>query len=273
MLHYDTIRADGEPIVVLSGGAARHPSYLGDLGGVGEDGYRLVVPHLRGIGDSAALELATFWEQAADLEELRTALGQDRLLIAGHSAGTRLAIAYAAQYPDRVAALVLITPPATWLVPVPSDADTLIAPRRGDPDVDDALVLWAGGPPILGTGDDAADDVTLNAWFRATAPVTYATWGPDEQAHTQVGDVSARAARAYFGETPPDLTDRLGEVTAPVLVVAGAADFTVGLAPVLAVADLFPHGRAVTIPECGHYPWVERPAEFRAAVDGFLASR
>ncbi|MDR7275969.1 alpha/beta fold hydrolase [Catenuloplanes atrovinosus] len=271
MLHYDTTQEDGEPIVALSGGAARHPEYLGDLAGIGANGFRLVIPHLRGIGLSSGLEPASFWEQAADLEELRLALGRERLIIAGHSAGTRLAIAYAAQYPQRVAALVLITPPSTWLVPVPSDADTLIAPRRGDPAVDDALALWAGGPPAP-TGDDAADDVTLNAWFRGAAPVTYARWGATEQAHALVGDVSARAARAYFAETPPDLPARLAAVTAPVLVVAGAVDYAVGLAPVQAVAGLFPHGRTVTIPDCGHYPWVERPDEFRTAVDAFLAS-
>lgn len=43
-----------------------------------------------------------------------------------------------------------------------------------------------------------------------------------------------------------------------------------GLAPVVALAGLFPDGRAEVIDDCGHYPWIERPAPFRAAVDGFL---
>jgi pimeloyl-ACP methyl ester carboxylesterase len=40
---------------------------------------------------------------------------------------------------------------------------------------------------------------------------------------------------------------------------------------VLAVAGLFPHGEAVTVENCGHFPWVEQPAAWRAAVDPFLA--
>ena len=28
-----------------------------------------------------------------------------------------------------------------------------------------------------------------------------------------------------------------------------------------------------TIPDCGHFPWLERPAEFRAAVERLLAAR
>jgi pimeloyl-ACP methyl ester carboxylesterase len=274
MLAYETIRDGDEPIVALAGGAARHPDYLGDLAGIGADGYRLVLPHLRGVGRSAHLTPASFWAQAADLDELREALGREKLIIAGHSAGTRLALAYAAQHPERVAALILITPPSTWLVPVPSDADALIAPRRGDPVVDDALAVWETGPAAA-TGDDAADDALLTDWFRAAAPVSYAVWSPAEQAHAQIGTVSYRANRAYLsGEAPPDdLPARLGTVDAPVLVLAGANDYSVGVAPVLAVADLFPHARAVTVPDCGHYPWVEQPDIFRSAVDEFLASR
>ncbi|PRY47438.1 TAP-like protein [Geodermatophilus tzadiensis] len=58
---------------------------------------------------------------------------------------------------------------------------------------------------------------------------------------------------------------------APVLVVAGAQDAVTGLAPVQAVAGVFPHGRSVVVEDCGHFPWVEQPAAFRAAVDPFLA--
>jgi len=59
-------------------------------------------------------------------------------------------------------------------------------------------------------------------------------------------------------------------VTAPVLVVAGGQDVVTGLAPMLAMADLFTAGRAVVIEQCGHYPWMEQPAAFRCAVDPFL---
>ncbi|WP_033338368.1 alpha/beta fold hydrolase [Catenuloplanes japonicus] len=267
MLAYDTIRSGGDPIVALAGGAARHPAYLGDLAGIGTDRFHLVVPHLRGVGDSAHLTPTSFWDQAADLDALRESLGRDKLIITGHSAGTRLALAYAAQHPGRVDALVLITPPPAWLVTVPSDTDAIIAPRRGDPVVRDALARWEAGPPA------PIDDASLTAWFRAAAPISYAHWGPAEQAHALVGDVSYRANRAYLDVTPPDdLTALLGKVDAPVLVVAGGADYSAGMAPVRAVADLFPHGRAVTIPDSGHYPWVEQPDAFRTAVDAFLSA-
>ncbi|PWW24855.1 alpha/beta hydrolase family protein [Geodermatophilus normandii] len=80
------------------------------------------------------------------------------------------------------------------------------------------------------------------------------------------------AARAYIsGETPADLPERLRAVTAPTLVVAGAQDASAGVRPVLAVAGLFPRGGTAVVAGSGHFPFVEQPAAFRAAVDPLLA--
>jgi len=57
-----------QAIVVIAGGAARHPDYLGDLAGLANE-RELVVPHLRGVGRSPAPKLADsggFWERALD---------------------------------------------------------------------------------------------------------------------------------------------------------------------------------------------------------------
>jgi pimeloyl-ACP methyl ester carboxylesterase len=64
--------------------------------------------------------------------------------------------------------------------------------------------------------------------------------------------------------------DRLREVRAPVLVIAGAQDYTLGVSQVVALARLFPAGAITVIENCGHFPWVEQPAEFRAAAGEFL---
>jgi pimeloyl-ACP methyl ester carboxylesterase len=265
-LHYDDRPADGPPVVALAGGAALHPSYLGDLAGLG-DRQHLIVPHLRGVGRSplpASVELASYWRQADDLDRLRVHRGLDRLLLLGHSAGTRLAVAYAAQFPDRVGALVLVTPPTAYLVDEPAGTEALIDARRGDPAFDEALAAWATGP-------DTTHDAGFNAWQRRVAPLAYAAWGEAERAHAAATHYSYAANRAYFSvDPPPDLAARLGAVTAPVLVVAGAQDCGVGVEPAAALARLFPAGELVVVDQCGHHPWVERPAAFRHAVDPFL---
>jgi pimeloyl-ACP methyl ester carboxylesterase len=269
-LHYDNRYSgrggDFPPIIVLAGGAARHPSYLGDLAGL-DNRYRMIVPHLRGVGRSPeppVPQVGSFWRQAEDLECLREHLGLDRILLLGHSAGTRLAIAYAARFPRRLAGMVLVTPPAGYLVDTPSDIDEIIARRCGEPAFDAAVAALRDGPDL--SGDDA-----FNAWHQRTAPVSYAAWGPAERAHATVGRWSLSAATAYFSVEPPaDLATRIGTLAAPVLVIAGAEDCLTGLEPVKALATRFPAGHLEVIARCGHYPWVEQPVAFRRAVDAFL---
>jgi pimeloyl-ACP methyl ester carboxylesterase len=270
-LHYDEHGA-GRPLVTIAGGAACHPSYLGDLAGLPA---RLIVPHLRGVGLSPAPgdpEQGSYWRQAADVDALRSHLGLDRLALAGHSAGTRLAIAYAAQYPERVERLLLITPPLEppgYLVDVPSDAGDLIEARSEEPEFAAAVAAREAGPDL---SDEAASQERFNAWQRACAPYGYAAWTAVERDHARTMHYYLSAARAYFSVEPPaDLAERLAAVQAPALVIAGAQDCTTGIAPVRAIADLFPAGELVLLDGCGHFPWVERPAEFRRAAEGFLA--
>ncbi|BBH70504.1 hydrolase [Actinoplanes sp. OR16] len=264
-LHYDdTDSGSAEaPLIVLAGGAARHPAYLGDLGGLGAS-RRLVVPHLRGVGESAAgrAKAGSYWRQASDLEGLRSHLGLERIALAGHSAGTRLATAYAAQFPDRLERLVLITPPATHLVAVAPDAAELIARRTGEPAFDAAVAASRRGP-------DLSSEDAFNSWHLTCAPLGYAAWTAKEQQHATIGRWSLPAVQAYFSVNPPeDFAERLGKVTTPVRVIAGAEDCLTGLAPVVALADVFPNGDVTVIEDCGHYPWVEKPAAFlKAATD------
>lgn len=49
-------------------------------------------------------------ESARDIEDLRLALGADKLILYGGSYGTRLALAYARQFPEKVEAMVLVSP-------------------------------------------------------------------------------------------------------------------------------------------------------------------
>lgn len=268
LLHYDELgRGSSSPLIVLAGGAGRHPEYLGDLAGLSED-HRLIVPHLRGVGLSGAAELGdrgSRWSQVDDVDRLRASLGLDRCVLVGHSAGTRLAIAYAARFPDRVAGMLLITPPASYLVDVPSDAAALAAARMGEPP-------FAAAMAALDAGPEPGGDEPFTAWQQVTAPFCYARWNDTAQAHARSGRYFLAANRAFMsGDGPADLVDRLREVLAPTLVIAGAQDTITGVRPVVAVADLFPYGRAVVIEQSGHNPWVEQPAAFRAAVDPFLA--
>lgn len=266
-LHYDLLGADldGPPIAVHAGGAARHPEYLGTLAGL--DSVRpLALLHQRGVGRSqhpADPATAAWHRLGEDLEALRVHLGLDRLDVLGHSAGTRVALAFAALHPDRVGRLCLVTPPPGWLVDTPSDSAELIAARRDEP--------WF--PRFEAALAEEANATTMaqrRALHPGLAPMTWARWDARAQAHEQLGTWNLEALEAFFAvPLEVDLLPVLRALKSPVLVVAGGSDALLGLKPVVAVADLFPRGRAVVL-DSGHYPWIEQPEVFLDEVGAFF---
>lgn len=260
--------ADAEPVIVLAGGPARHPAYLGDLAGLGGSN-RLVLPHLRGVGKSPVAQepgRATWVGQAEDIALLDQALGGGPKLVLAHSAGARVAIRYLQQNPSRVKGLVLITPAVDWLVRTVSDRPE-IAARRMKEEAFSGAWQFVTGPRGY------HDEPTFNQWQRAIAPAGYAHWGETEQAHSKVGECRLEAALAYLEANPPgDLLDRLGQIEVPVLAIAGEKDALVGCSTVRALSDVFARGEFVAIDDCGHYPWVEQPRAFASVISGFTDS-
>ena len=67
-----------------------------------------------------------------------------------------------------------------------------------------------------------------------------------------------------------DLRPELGGIAAPTLVVVGEDDFICDVVSAREMAEAIPGARLATIAQAGHFPWVEQPAAFRAALDRFL---
>ena len=266
-LHYDFLGADldGPPIAIHAGGAARHPEYLGDLAGL--DSVRpLALLHQRGVGKSPNPEdptTAAWHRLGEDLEALRVHLGVAQLDVLGHSAGTRVALAFAALHPEQVGRLCLVTPPPGWLVDIPSDSAELIEARRGEP-------WFPQFEAALAAEEKATTMAQRRALHAGLAPMTWARWDERAQAHEKLGTWNVDALEAFFAvPLEADLRHVLRALKAPVLVVAGGSDALLGLKPVVAVADVFPRGRAVVL-DSGHYPWVEQPEAFLDEVGAFF---
>ncbi len=110
---------------------------------------------------------------------------------------------------------------------------------------------------------------------RQYMPFFYGRWDEAARAHMEVGR-SERAAPVQANFTtagtlsPSAIRAAMAKVTAPVLVYAGGLDF--GPPPDLAAqaAALFPDGRLVVQPGAGHFPWLDDPAWFSAALRSFL---
>jgi proline iminopeptidase len=101
---------DGAPVVFLSGGPGDSGRYLRPLAEPIVDGFRCLIPDLRGTGRSLLREAATLTidDLVGDLDRIRSEVGVDRVALVGHSFGATLAILYAAARPEAVAGMALI---------------------------------------------------------------------------------------------------------------------------------------------------------------------
>lgn len=261
-LAFSTTGAAGSerpPVLLVPGGPCRGVDYLENLAGAGSD-RPIVVLHPRGTPTSGGRSNG-WWADADDLIALADHLGLERVDVIGHSAGTRLVLAAAAQSPDRLRRLALVTPAAAWLTDAAWDGDA-IGGRRGDPAVIAALESLTGAQPVDQRQWDAARAVE--------APAGYAHWTARERAHSTVGGWELGAVEAWFTGVPDDASARiLAAPRIPTLVIGGDADILSGVAPVAAYADVL-GAELRMIPDCGHYPWVEQPEAFRAELDGWL---
>ncbi|WP_419993118.1 alpha/beta fold hydrolase [Streptomyces boninensis] len=259
----------GPPLVCLPGGAMRASEYLGDLGGLAAH-RTLVKLDLRGTGDSAVpADPGTYRvdRQVADVEALRVHLGLDAFDLLTHSAGGALATRYAFAYPRRVRRLVLVTP-GLWNLGLGDDLEM----RR------EALELRTG-EPWYGEAKAALDKIAVGELgpevFDAVRPLTYGRWDAAAREHAagriHQFNFDAQATYAAPGIDDPDAARaEAARFTAPVLVLAGELDGYPRPRTADEAAALFRAGEAVVLPGAAHFPWLDDPARFTAAVSGFL---
>ncbi len=261
----------GPLLVCVPGGPGRAAPYLEDLGGLAEE-RTLVLLDNRATGRSevpADPSTLRFDRLADDVEALREHLGEERVDLLGHSAGTVVVQAYASAHAGRLRSLVLVTPVDGLQGGARADVPAIRAARAGEPWYTEAAEAQA-----------AMQDATpsqVQALQRAQRPFYYGRWDERTQAHAASADrqMSPRAELGFAagGEVVdvPALVAGLSRVEAPVLVVGAELDGATGVAAVHTVAASFPRAETAVLPGAGHFPWVDEPEAFRAVVAQFLS--
>jgi pimeloyl-ACP methyl ester carboxylesterase len=105
--------SDAPPVVALHGAGSNLEDMRLALGEALGARHRVIFVDRPGLGFSArkAGEGSSPSRQAAVLRDVLDALGVDRAILVGHSWGGTLALAFALDFPQRVAGLVLVAPP------------------------------------------------------------------------------------------------------------------------------------------------------------------
>jgi proline iminopeptidase len=268
---------DGEALVVVHGGPDFNHNYLLPEFDRLASAFRLIYYDQRGRGKSSqgvTPETVSITSEIDDLCRLRQHFGLETFSIVGHSWGALLAMEYASRHSDCLRRLILLnTAPA-------SHADLLRFRQQRETTDPQALATIR---TIAATCEYAKGDVETDvAYYRAHFGKTV---GSDQlesvvnrlRSHFTPPDIiKARAIedRLYAQSwlSPDyDVLARLDNVQVPTLIIHGDRDF-VPRECARNVAEAMSHSRLVVLAQCGHFCYIDRPAEVLAAIVDFMSS-
>lgn len=254
------IAGDGEVLVLAHAGCVDRRMWDDQWHDLAQR-YRVIRYDMRGYGESDPLFAPMIRHD--ELHQLLEHLGVVRAILIGCSLGGEAVLDVALEHPECVAALVLVST-------VPSGFALQGEPPR------DLLELFAA----LGQGEyERASELQCRIWvdgpFREAGQVN-----PHVRARVAAIGQRAVANRTLLQADPtsanrfnPPATQRLGEVSAPTLIIAGALDHPELLRAADVLASNIPQARKAILPNCAHLPNMEWPAEFNRVVLEFLEQR
>jgi 2-hydroxy-6-oxonona-2,4-dienedioate hydrolase len=215
--------------------------------------YNCIAYDRRNEGKSSKPETVhnTVEMNASDLDKLMATLKIDNAVIIGHSMGGCTAMQFAVTYPDKVAALVLV--------------DSLASGSSVTVPVEELKVHLANMPGRYNIGHLLVTPRFVK--FSPYAQNFLDTFGFRNTINTY--DVLLADALGFFKF---EFVDRLKEIKAPTLAIAGDADLTCPIDPVqkTIVANIPNAKLAVIEGDVGHFSYTQKPVEFNEILYNFL---
>jgi proline-specific peptidase len=261
-------RGSGPLLVCHPGGPGGSAAEFREFAGL-DDTFELVLFSPRGSIGSDVADDYRLDSYAADVEALREHLGVEQLDLLGFSHGGIVAMAYAAEYGTRVRRLVLACTLAVWGEAAEAAMERAIQRRRDEPWFAEAQQAIADEQ----AGEFASTE-ELVANLERQIPLYFHRWEGNEQAGRELAADFAQKEPLHFFNTVEfptfDLRGELHTIDAPTLVVVGDDDFIAGPVCAEAIVRELRDVRVVTIPDSGHFAYIEQPGAFRAALTAFL---
>jgi 3-oxoadipate enol-lactonase len=250
-LHYEDTGGAGLPLVLSHGFLMDSDMFQPQVRAL-SGARRVITWDQRGHGRTVSTpEQFTYWDSADDLAGLLDHLGVERAVVGGMSQGGFIALRFALAHPERTAGLVLI--------------DTQSGQEDPEKTMQYDLMheVWVGSGP----GDQLLEMV---------AAIIIGNRRPESAAW-----IDKWKAREPSSLTPvyrtlmdgDDVTERLGEIRAPALVIHGTDDVAIDLSRAEQLCARLPGCRGVVrVDGARHASNLTHPEPVNRAIEDFLAS-
>ncbi len=241
-----TRTGEGHPLMLVHGYPLDHTIWS-PVVPLLQDSFELILPDLRGFGESDAPPGPyTLDDAATDLAELLDHLEIEKAALAGHSMGGYIALAFARLFPGRLTGLALV-----------ASHPYADPPDRREARFATARAVSAQGVDVV--ANSMPDKLTANPALQMALRALVLRQSPAGI----IGALNAMADR-------PDSMGMLPGFDFPVVVVQGAQD---SIFPVQFGRDVqaaLPSAQVVDLPGTGHMPMMEAPQETARALLGLL---
>jgi pimeloyl-ACP methyl ester carboxylesterase len=231
------------PVVLLHGAGGTHlywPSEVRRLAG-----YRVLAPDLPGHGKSGGRGQQSIPAYAQAVLDWLEAVGLHQAVFVGHSMGSAIALTLAVDAAEHVLGIGLMGAGAKLRV-----ASALLEAASSPTTYHNAVqvaVSWSFGPA-------APNELTALAARRMA----------ETRQSVLYGD--------FLACDGFDLSERVGQITQPTLVLCGAEDEMTPLRLSQFLAGAIPNARLEVVPNAGHMVMLENPPAVASALADFLAT-
>jgi 3-oxoadipate enol-lactonase len=240
----------GPALFLLHGFPLDHRMWLNQIEPLGER-YRVIVPELRGFGQSTVDSDYSLADLAEDVEQVRQHLAaREQIHLVGLSMGGYVCFEYWHAYTMNLKSLVLAnTKPS-------ADDETAKQGRFAMAAKALEQGTWPAVAPMM--------DRLIGANCRGSAVETTMR----EMMESASPQAVAAAQRAMAERR--DFTPMLPSIAIPTLIITGQHDVIAPPEPTQAWASQIPNSRYVELPDAGHMTTMESPEQFNQALIDFI---
>ncbi|KRC70776.1 Arylesterase [compost metagenome] len=246
---------EGDPVVFLHAGICDRRMWRAQLDGVAAYA-RAIAYDRRGFGQTR-YDPEDHSAVADLMAVIDTMAGGKPAILVGCSQGGRIAIDAALRHPERVRALVLISPT------VPGAPEAVYPPDLVGPQAELAQAEAAGD---LKRVNALKARLFLDGALGSEGRVT----GGLRELFLDMNGVALESMPAGANLDAGSTYDRLGEIAAPALILWGSLDYPHIQARCRQVAALMPEATGVEVAGAAHLPSLERPADIAGLLAGFI---